>query len=124
MSAGFVAAEPLPLGVDVGLSVPNLLVGVLGLAVALLAAVRFGSKVSVLAGLGGAFYLVSEMVWLGYLYATRPGLAGAAARRSAALLNVSNAAIAGLQIAGMALLVLAVAAAGAHRRGRRVVVTV
>jgi hypothetical protein len=115
-----VAAEPLPLGVDVWLSVPNLLVGMLGLVAALVVAVRFGSRVSLLAGLGGACYLVSEMVWLAYLFATRPRVG---ARPSVALLNASNAAIAGLQVAGMALLVLAVVAAGA-RGWRRVALVV
>jgi hypothetical protein len=116
------AAGRMPVGVDIGLAVPNLLAGGFGIAVAVLVAVRYRTRVSVLAGLGAAFYLVSEMVWLAYLYATRPELSGAAPHRSETLVNASNAAIAGLQVAAMAALILAAAAAGARDRWRRIVV--
>jgi hypothetical protein len=118
VSMGYVAAARLPVGVDVGLSMPNLLVGVVALVVTLVVAVRVGSKTALPAGAGAALLVVGEMIWLADIYVTR---LGSSARFSLAVLTWTNVGIAATQLAGMGLLVLAVAAVDA-RRWRRVAV--
>jgi hypothetical protein len=116
-----VAVKSLPDQALYGLAVPQVLVGLLGLVVALTVARRQGRIVVVLFSLGAASFLISELLYVAFFLVWHDLLDNintpvADLRRWFSLINPANATTVVLEEAGLALMFLAVAARRAGHR--------